>query len=209
MSNWEYKGIYKKYNMEGIIEMPNNSKLQVCDLTVEMPEFMKQADTLFIDPPCSMGNLRTFYTKSDIECNQEFKAFFNSLFQRIDEIAPKYLFLELFKISRNLFIEECKKRYTSVVEYNATYYHSKKNTCYVIHCTNEKENTNYPELEGKDEEDIIKWICKNHNYSCIGDLCMGTGLVAKYAFDNKKQFVGTELNKKRLALVVDYIQNNQ
>lgn len=62
----------------------------------------------------------------------------------------------------------------------------------------------YP-FEGMDEEDVIAWICENVDFNCIGDLCMGRGLVGKHAFNNNKPFVGTELNKKRLAVLVDYI----
>ena len=35
---------------------------------------------------------------------------------------------------------------------------------------------------------------------------MGRGLVGKYSAMNDKKFVGTELNKKRLAVLVDYMK---
>jgi hypothetical protein len=35
---------------------------------------------------------------------------------------------------------------------------------------------------------------------------MGRGLVGKYAYLNKKSFAGTELNPKRLAVLVDFIK---
>lgn len=57
------------------------------------------------------------------------------------------------------------------------------------------------------QEKVIRYICNYHSYNCIGDLCMGTGLVGKYAFLNRKKFVGIELNKKRLALLVEFIMN--
>ncbi|MFB9121007.1 hypothetical protein ACFFUE_07370 [Bergeyella porcorum] len=208
MSNWEYKGVYKKYNMEGIISLPNDSKLQVCDLIDTMPDFMKEADTLFIDPPCNQGNLTSFYTKNDSEKTRDFTTFYNKLFERIDEIAPKHLFFEIFASNYDLFLSECKKRYQNIIIYESFYYNKKSNKCWIFHCSNEPIHKNEA-MNNIDEEKAIKYICENHSYNCIGDLCMGTGLVAKYAYLNGKKFVGTELNKKRLALVVDFINQKE
>lgn len=205
MNKWDYKGIYKKYNMDGIINLPNRSKIKVCDLILEMPNFMKEAEIIFCDPPCNQGNLTTFYTKADQQNLNSFNDFYNSLFKRIDEIKPIILFLEVFKSNINLFLKECEKRYTYISIYNSMYYNNKKNKCWIIQASNEKNY--YPELENIDEEKIIEWICKNINFNCIGDLCMGKGLVGKYAFLYNKKFVGTELNKKRLAILVDFIKN--
>ena len=42
----------------------------------------------------------------------------------------------------------------------------------------------------------------------LGDFCMGRGLVGYYSNKAGKHFVGTELNKKRLAILLDMINNN-
>lgn len=207
MSNWEYGGIYKEIDMEGIIYLPNDSKVMVCDWTKEMPEFMKEADTLFIDPPWNMGNVNTFYYKADMpHLDIDFMAFTGHLFRRIDEIRPQYLFIEMGKEYLSTYLEECKKRYKYVTFYNSTYYHKRQNKCYVVHATDDFRHRRYKELEDMDEEDIIAWITANHQYNCIGDLCMGRGLVGQGAYKAGKKFVGTELNKKRLAILVDTIQ---
>jgi hypothetical protein len=206
--NWEYKGFYRKYDMTGVIELPNDSKLKVCDLIEEMPAFMKDADTIFIDPPCHMGNLRSFYTKSDIHLNNSYNCFNNMLFKRIDEIKPKHLFIEVFASNYNYILEQSKNRFKNVIIYESFYYKNKNNKCWVFHCSNETITIN-PSICNIDEEMIIKWIGKNHEYNCIGDLCMGTGLVGKYAFDSGRKFVGTELNKKRLAILVHYIKTGK
>lgn len=59
-----------------------------------------------------------------------------------------------------------------------------------------------------DEEKIIEWITQNINYKCIGDFCMGRGLVGYYSNKAGKPFVGIELNKKRLAILLDMINNS-
>lgn len=84
-----------------------------------------------------------------------------------------------------------------------TYYHNKKNKCWIIHATNEITSIKF---YGWDEEDVIKYICENAPYDCIGDLCMGRGLVGYHANRFGKNFVGTEINKKRLAVLLDGIE---
>jgi hypothetical protein len=205
-SKWEYGGVYHQYNMQDVIDLPNNSKLKVCDLTKEMPDFMLQADTLFIDPPCSLGNLKTFHTKADRKLEYTFDAFTKALFERIEQINPKHLFIEVFKSNKDAFLEIVKAKYKSVSVYESFYYNKKQNKCFILHATNETENQYYEALQNIDEEKAIKWICENHKFDCIGDLCMGRGLVGKYAYLNKKSFAGTELNPKRLAVLVDFIK---
>ena len=201
---WEYGGAYHQLNMEGVIDLPLGSKVEVCDWIVRMPDFMKEADTLFIDGPWNIGNVNTFYTKADLPHLKgfDFEGFSRVLFGRIDEIKPKFLFLEIGKEYLHWYLTECKKRYKYVTFYNSTYYHKRTNKCYVIHATDDFKHRRYPELEDLDESDIISWLTENHSYECIGDLCMGKGQVGLKANANGKRFVGTELNKKRLAILV-------
>lgn len=206
MAEWEYGGVYRQYDMCGIISLPHGSQVMVCDWVRDLPEFMREADTLFIDPPWNLGNVKTFYTKAACQYGGiSFVDFSHLLFQRIDDIHPHTLFIEMGKEYLSWYIEAAKRRYRNVTFYNATYYKKRENKCYVIHATQTPPRRYLP-LEDMDEADIIAWICRNHAYDCIGDLCMGTGLVGKHAFLAGKRFVGTELNLKRLAVLVDFIR---
>jgi predicted RNA methylase len=40
-------------------------------------------------------------------------------------------------------------------------------------------------------------------FECVADLCMGRGLTGISAYKLGKKFVGTELNKRRLAVLID------
>lgn len=203
MSNWEYGGLYKNYDMDKEIHV-GGGILKVHNIFDILPDFMSKADCIFCDPPCSKANINSFYTKADrTDYQVDYTPFAIRFFECIDEIKPKTLFVELFKSNKAYFTAECKKRYKYTKIYETTYYHNKKNKCYIISCSNEPLR-DYP-FEGMDEEDVIAWICENVDFNCIGDLCMGRGLVGKHAFNNNKPFVGTELNKKRLAVLVDYI----
>lgn len=207
MANWDYGNKDKNHDMSGEISLPNDSIVQVCDWTNGIPAFMKQADTLFIDPPWNIGNVKTFYTKAKKpHLEMDFLLFTEHLFNRISEIDPKFLFIEIGKEFLGQYLEKCKTKYKYVTFYNSTYYKKQNNKCYVIHATNEWKRKRYKALEDMDEENIIAWLCENHQADCIGDLCMGRGLVGKYAYYNSRKFVGTELNIKRLAVLVDYIR---
>lgn len=206
--SWEYNDYYKKHDMSGTIEVGTGT-VKVHDIFEPLPDFMKQADCIFVDPPCSLGNINSFYTKADrMDYQQSYLPFQNRLFECIDTIAPKRLFLEVFASNFKAFVAECQMRYTNVRVYNTTYYFNNKNKCYMFACDNEKAPCEYP-FEGMDEETAIEWICKSVDFDCIGDLCMGQGLVGWYANQAGKPFVGTELNSKRLAVLVESIETNK
>lgn len=207
---WEYGGYYRSIAMDGPIALPNQSMVQACDWIDEMPAFMRRADVLFIDPPWNMGNAKSFYTKANVPHPPlSFSQFSEKLFGRIETINPDTLFLEIGKDALAQYLTACQQRFRHVTFYNATYYRKPRNKCYVIHATHDTRMTRYRHLEDADEEDIIAEICRRHPYDCIGDLCMGLGLVGRYAYLASRSFVGTELNPKRLANLVAFIQRQE
>ena len=208
MANWDYGNLKAKYDMEGEFQCGTGT-LKVHDIFNPLPEFMKQADVIFSDPPCSIANLNCFYTKAGKrdEHKTDFTPFYKRFFECIDEIKPKKVFLEVFANNKESFIEEVKHRYPSVRVYELTYYHKKENKCWFI-VGEADASVEYP-FEGMDEEEGVEWICANVDFECIGDLCMGMGLVGKEAYKNGKKFVGTELNINRLAVLVDKIHTNR
>lgn len=203
---WEYKGFYHNYNMEGLIEI-GTGIVQVHDIFNPLPEFMKQATVFFSDPPCSEGNLKSFYTKADKVKENGFSKFSQRLFSVLQEISPKEVFLEVFANNKDIFTEKLKSLYQDMFIYESFYYHNPKNKCWILHANNDGENM--PMLNGKDEQDCIEIICANlKDEDIICDPCMGQGLVGFYANKYGKKFVGTELNKKRLAVLIERINRN-
>lgn len=205
MSNWNYGD---KYITNPILPgqmavWQNGSTVAVNNIFDEVPEYMKQADMVFVDPPWNLGNLNTFYTKAGRNDYQLFfEPFYHRVFDYIREIKPKVAYVEIGKEYLADFIMEMRKIYKYVTFYNSSYYHNKKNKCYIIRGSNKAKK---PDLDYMDEEDIIKWICKNEDYECICDFCMGQGLVGKYAAEAGKKFVGGELNEKRLSVLLSRV----
>lgn len=207
--NWEYNGYHELYDMSGEIELEGNI-VKVHDLYNGTPEFLKKADAIFVDPPWNIGNVNTFYTKADKENEhkQDFIEFLDMIFDRIDDINPDLLFLEIGKQYLADVIKRCEDRFKYVTFYNNTYYHKKDNLCYIVHATNTYKKSKLKEIEGIDEEDAIKLICKNAEFDCIADICMGLGTLGIEAYKHGRSFVGTELNGKRLANLVHFIKTN-
>ena len=169
---------------------------------------MKDADLIFVDPPWNSVNLNTFYTKADrTDYPDSFERFYKRLFGCIREIAPHTCYVEVGKQYLAEFILEMKGTFKHVTFYNSMYYRRRENINYVI-CGSRKRIGKKP-LDYMDEEDIIKWVCENETYDCIGDLCMGRGLVGWYAYRVGKRFAGTELNGKRLSVLVKRIMEDR
>lgn len=208
MHKWNYGDAYLRYPLgnEPYI-FTNGSIVQVHDIFDPLPEFMKDADLIFVDPPWNLGNINTFYMKADkTERINSFEGFYKRLFECIYEINPHTCYVEVGKERLADFIFEMRKLYRYVTFYNSTYYHNKKNYCYIVRGSLKSKK---PALDEMDEEDIIKWVCSNENYNIIGDLCMGRGLVGLNAYCNEKKFVGTELNHKRLSVLIENIIKEQ
>ncbi|MDD5006648.1 MAG: hypothetical protein PHS33_09145 [Candidatus Omnitrophica bacterium] len=208
MAEYNYGDAYLRYPLgAGPYMFDDGSTIQVHDIFNPLPAFMKSADLIFADPPWNLGNINTFYMKADkTERVDSFERFYKCLFGRIWEISPQVCYVEVGKEHLADFIMEMRKLYKYTTFYNSTYYHGKDKLCYVIRGSNKAKK---PALDGMDEEDIIEWICSNEDYNIIGDLCMGRGLIGLNAYRNKKRFVGTELNHKRLSVLIESIEREK
>lgn len=201
---YNYGDAYLEYPIEDEYSFDDGSRIKVHDIFKPLPEFMKQADLVFVDPPWNLGNINTFYMKAEQDHRlDDFEAFYIRLFECIHEIRPRVCYVEVGKQYMPYFYMQMKKQFKYVTFYNSTYYHSKDKLCYVIRGSNKAKK---PALDGMDEENIIQWICENEDYDCIADLCMGQGLVGFNAWKNGKRFVGTELNPKRLSVLIKKIK---
>jgi len=207
LAEWNYGDAYLRYPISDEYTFPDGSRIKVHNIFDPLPGFMKEADLIFSDPPWNLGNLNTFYTKAGrTDYQDSFEVFYKRLFECVREISPKTCYIEVGKEYLSEFIQEMKSIFKYVTFYNSSYYHKKENICYIIRGSSKRQRL---PLDYMDEEDIIEWICANEDYTCIGDLCMGRGLVGWNAYKNGKKFVGTELNHKRLSVLIEKIMTNR
>lgn len=92
-----------------------------------------------------------------------------------------------------------RKQFKYVTFYNNTYFHNKKNKCYLIRASNKAKK---PDLDWMDEEDAIYKLTEWEDYKCLCDFVLGRGLMAKAAHKAGNPFVGGEMNHKRLSCVL-------
>lgn len=208
---WEYGKAYERYDMEGEIHI-GAGIVQVHDIFDPLPEFMMTADVIFCDPPYNKSALSSYYTKAKLGKRGDFTDFYYRLLQCFSLISPRLICMEVGKPQSGLWQTGlCEIGYKNIVVKGSFYYGNKNNQCDIIVAA--KPETAIPDalknLPFLDEEKVIDYICKNVDYSCIGDPCMGKGLVAYYSNKYGKSFVGTELNYKRLAVCCERVTKNE
>lgn len=199
---FEYGGHYKDYDMSGDIEI-GTGIVRAHDIFQMLPHFMKKADCIFVDPPCSNGNLKSFYTKNEQILRNSYTDFLMRLFECIDEISPHTLFFEVFKQNKKIVETFIKSKFPHFKEFNNFYDGRRDRKCWILVGSNQEIKI---DLEDIDQHDAIEKICKEADFNCIGDLCMGRGTLGFYANKYKRPFVGTELNYKRLANLLKSIE---
>jgi hypothetical protein len=128
----------------------------------------------------------------------DFNDFMDVLFERIALIDPVVCYLEIGKRHVADFEERLGKIFPSAQVWPITYY--KKKPCYLIRGGKVPTDANF---SGIDEELTPSLAIQAENPTCVADLCTGRGLTLLAAHANGKQFVGTELNKRRLAVAIE------
>lgn len=204
MAEWNYGDAYLRHpiapGQEAVFD--NGGRLRVHNLFDPLPAIMRDADLIVVDPPWNKSNLTAFYTKAGRSDYQEFDAFRQRLLACIREIAAPTCYIEMGKDYLGEFLVALKAFYPSVTFYNSSYYHKASNLCYIIRAAQKRRAL---PLDGMDEEDCIEWICQHEDATCIGDPCMGLGLVAQAAYRHHKRFVGSEINPKRLSAAIERV----
>lgn len=203
---YDHGDAYKRHDMTGVIDL-GLGKVMVHDIFDDTPDFMLDADAVFVDPPYNGSALSSYYTKAEIEERPQFKAFIARLFEVIDEIDPDILFMEMSaKGYQNMYGMMCD-RYPFTFMARSTYYH--RSPCMIAVASKRPITDEMRAIEGMDEEDAIAHICESVPFKKIADPCMGKGLVAFYASKSGREFAGTELNPKRLAVCVERVKSGK
>lgn len=203
MTKWLYGDSWERYPIQPgeVWGMDDGSRVAAHNLFDPLPDWMR-ADLLFVDPPWSQGNLTAFYTKADRTDYPNFRDFTDCLFERIEQIGPVTAYIEI----GNQSVDEWERRlaaiYPCVQRWPVVYYRK--------HPTNLLRGSRSGPIDydyaGIDEARCIQILAKLERYQVIADLCMGRGLVGLAAYRADHRFVGTELNPRRLAVLLDKLE---
>ena len=206
---FKYDNLYLKYNMTGDIHI-GTGVVRVHDIFNPTPPFMLDADIVISDPPYNKSALTGFYTKAEIEKKPDsFEAFLFRYFEVIDEINPRLLCLEIGVPQFSMYEAILKDKYQYIFCVESCYYKQVKNKCLFLFASNEPLPDCILKMPFMDEEKVIDSLCQNLDFNCVADPCMGLGLVGFYANKYGKRFVGTELNKYRLAVCCERVTTGE
>jgi hypothetical protein len=198
---WRYGDSWEKFPIEkGDLWKAGTGIVAVHDIFDELPEFVLSADLIFIDPPYSSGALRSFYTKAGICPYRKWDDFVSRLFECIKQIGPQICYIEI----GNQFVNEFYARLPFEYKQRWSVVYCRKNPTHIIR-GGKIGQIDY-DFTGIDEMRCAEIIMQIENYGIAGDLCMGRGLVGVAAYKAGKKFVGTELNKRRLACLLGKIE---
>lgn len=197
-NKWLYGDAWEQFPMEEgeVWTVDDVNKLAVWNLFDELPMFMYDADLIFVDPPWNLGNINCFYTKAGrSDYLNDYVDFVDILFERIAEVSPVSIYVEIGNQYVDLFYQRLSALYKHIQRWPVTYY-KKHPTCII---RGSQRDVIERDFTGLDEAECIKIVTATEKYDVIGDFCMGMGLVGLAAYETGKNFVGIELNKRRLA----------
>ena len=202
MTKWLYGDAWEEYPIEAgeVWGVPaNGSRVAVHNIFEPLPPFMLRADMLFADPPWNLGNINTFYTKAGrSDYLSSFAAFESVLFARIAEIDPRICYLEVGAQAVERWERALRVLYPTVQRWDVLYY--RRSPCHILRGSHGAAQRF--DFSGMDEATVIAKAGQIEEYGVLGDFCMGTGLVGLSAWAAGKPFVGTEINKRRLAVLL-------
>ena len=110
---------------------------------------------------------------------------------------PKTIYIEIGRQNAPMFYKRLSGKYPIVQSWDVLYY--RKHPTHIIRGGYKPIDFDFT---GMDEAKCIEKIAMIEDYNVMGDLCMGRGLVGMAAYKAGKPFVGTELNKRRLACLL-------
>jgi hypothetical protein len=202
MTKWLYGDAWERFPIEAghIWGLGNGSRVAVHDIFEPLPAWMR-ADLVFVDPPWNLGNLNTFYTKAAREdYKTDFKQFADVLFQRIGEIGARTAYIEIGNQAVKDWEQRLSLQYPFVQRWPVLYYRK--------HPTNLLRGGDVPisyDYSGIDEAKCIQILAEIEHYTVLADPCMGRGLAGMAAYRAGHAFVGTELNRRRLAVLLAHL----
>lgn len=167
-----------------------------------IPKPFYGADYVVVDPPWNRGNLKSFYTKADMELDREFEEFLDRIFEIVAAIDAKACYMEMGFQSLETVKARMEKIFPNVRVIESKYYNRYK--CYFIIGEKDGEHIDL-EDKVKDELLVIEEIISKRDGKVL-DFCLGRGAVSRYAHKHGKEFVGSELNINRLAVSLEDIK---
>jgi hypothetical protein len=205
---WLYGDAWERFPIkDGEVWLAGKHKLAVADLTnLDNLDFFSQEkfDMSYIDPPWNTGNINSFYTKAGLSEKKAFELFINKLLALVRKHSPRLNYMEMG--TQNLgFVKDLIASMNGKITNTWKIKYYQKNPCYLIRYTFSEPTEITFDFTGIDDDYSPRLAMQfEPNVSNVLDLCTGRGLTGRTAHQMGKTFYGTELNKRRLACLIDF-----
>ena len=164
-----------------------------------------QIDMLYSDPPWNQGNISTFITKAKLEKKIDYWAFIDHLTKTAKAFRPRFSYLEGGLKQRAQLVEAINKNLSAPPHiYQIRYYNRHK--CLLYRASTPDSPS--PNLTGLDDTKTPFAAMEFDQPKSALDLCMGRGGTARAAHQLGIPCFGVELNKRRLANLLDFYAQN-
>lgn len=202
MTRWRYGDAWERHPIQDGETWRAGTGIVACgDLNDSLPEFMFDCDVLFVDPPWRLNNLNAFLTKAGMPEKRvsSYWPFVERLVACIGAIAPRVVYVEIGTESVDRVAELLP--FERVERFGTTY--NRGNPCWILRGSS--DGSRGPAIEGLDQGKAIEMVARDEAFEVIGDLCMGRGRVGLAAHQAGRSFRGLEINRRRLAVLLDRI----
>lgn len=204
---WQYGDSWEKFPIvegETWAHSQSGSTIAVHDLRNPLPAFMR-ADIVYCDPPWNQGNVNSFITKAGMDSYVSgFGGFLDTLFNRITEIGPDVCYLETGKQHLTDVETLMGAQFYCTETWEIRYY--KKHPCFLVRGAGTPSTAWRDfgiDFTGMDDTETPTAAIRVESPQTVADLCTGRGLTLLAAHAHGARFVGTELNRRRLAVAID------
>ncbi len=201
-AKWQYGDSWERFPIiEGEVwsHDASGSKVTVHDLREGPPGYMLRTEMVYCDPPWSLGNANAFITKAGMDSYlRGFDEFMDALFKCIEAISPVVCYLEIGRQHERDFAERLGVLFPSVQEWQITYY--RRQPCFLLRGGRTPVSRDF---SGLDDEDTPFAAIEAEGPGSVADPCTGRGLTLLAAHKHGTRFLGSELNRRRLAVALD------
>lgn len=213
LNKWKYGFFWEEYPIkEKEIWDIGKNRLYVADVIRDkeaiLNEFLKGSfiDMSYIDPPWNNSNLNSYYTKAGMrEIRSKLKILLECILDILKQrnVPVNYIEMGNQQIDMLKFIIEAKGGIITN-DWHTTYYG--KYPSRLIRFVFEKGSRAdcYINFNSYDDEKLPRMAITYEGSQGVLDLCAGRGLTGRSAHISGASFYGVELNKRRLAVLIDY-----
>jgi DNA modification methylase len=205
--NWLYGDSWEKFPIEpGQIWTAGQHEVMVADVTKNNISSLlngKKADMSYIDPPWNSSNINAFYTKAGLKERRDFKLFLKKLIEQVKLYSPNVNYMEM-GFENVHFLEDLIESMGGWLTNSWDIFYYRIKPCHLIRFTFTDNPPVKVDFTGMDDDDTPHLaISSEKDIQTVLDFCTGRGLTGRTAHALGKTFIGTELNKRRLACLLN------